>query len=253
MKGLVVREIQHRKQLEEANIRLFQAEKLASIGELASGVAHEINNPLASILMNTQMVYRKVSRGMDDSDRERCLRQLERIEESSERCRRIVANLLDYARQTEPETKPIDINGAIESILPLIEYQFSIQGTEIIREYDSSLPPVMGDVSQLKQVFMNIITNANQAMPDGGHLWIRTRTENNQVMIEFEDTGCGIPEENLTKIFDPFFTTKGVGKGTGLGLSVSYGIIQRHHGRIEVESEVGKGSKFTVVLPAGNG
>jgi len=222
---------------------LMRSEKLASIGRLAAGVAHEINNPLTGILTFSHLLLKKKSQ--DDPEREK----LETIAQEATRCRSIVKGLLDFARQTAPEKKFADLNEVITYLLSLVEGHASFHNIKIIRELASPLPEVKVDVNQIQQVFMNIIINAQEAMPEGGNLTIKSSvTDDGFIEVKFTDTGCGIPEENIDKLFDPFFTTK-KDKGTGLGLAVSYGIIEAHQGNIEIQSQVGKGTTVTVRLP----
>lgn len=231
------------KELKAAQDRLVQSEKLASIGQLASGVAHEINNPIGVILSFAQVLVRKVP------PEDPFYKPLRSIEREALRCKAIVHNLLDFARRTTPSLKLLDINRVLDLTCELLIHQLDDQGTKLIKSYEPNLPPIMGDANQLQQVFTNIIMNAHQAMPDGGELRITSRQLGDEIQVLFADTGSGIPPENLKRIFDPFFTTKEVGQGTGLGLSVSYGIVQSHGGTIEVESKVGVGSVFVVRLP----
>ena len=230
----------------EAQTRLLQAEKMASLGRLAAGVAHEINNPLSGILMFASMVLEELPE--DDPHRE----DLQQIVKETLRCKEIVKSLLEFSRQSEIKIEPVDVNAIIEDELKFLEKQTIFAKVKIVKQLNPAIPKVRGNSGQLKQVFMNIMVNAADAMPDGGTLTIRTYASPDlkKVYVEFTDTGVGIPKENLNKIFDPFFTTKPVGKGTGLGLSTSYGIIKSHKGNIEVESEVGKGTTFRIELPA---
>ncbi|RLB00902.1 MAG: PAS domain-containing sensor histidine kinase, partial [Deltaproteobacteria bacterium] len=213
--------------------------------EMAAGVAHEINNPLGGILIYASLLMEEIP----PEDPKRA--DLERIVQEATRCKEIVKSLLEFARQSSPEMEPTDVNRAITDGLLFLENQATFHNIEIVKELDPSLPPVFGNAGQLKQVFMNIMINAADAMHGHGTLTIRTHPsqDGREVVIEFTDTGEGIPEEVLPRIFDPFFTTKEVGKGTGLGLSMSYGIVKEHGGRIEVETEVGKGTTFRVMLP----
>ena len=227
---------------ETTNEQLMKSEKLASIGRLAAGVAHEINNPLTGVLTFSNLLLKKKS--PDDPEREK----LETIVQETIRCRTIVKGLLDFARQTKPEKKFADLNEIIKYSLSLIERHASFQNIKIIREFAPSLPKMKVDTNQIQQVFMNIIINAQEAMPEGGTLTIKSSVENRFIEIKFMDTGSGIPEENINKIFDPFFTTK-KDKGTGLGLAVSYGIIERHQGNIEIQSKLGKGTTVIIRLP----
>ncbi len=231
------------RELRAAQEQLLQTEKLASIGQLAAGVAHEINNPVGVILGFSQGILKTLS--ADDPLK----KPLTIIEKESLHCKRIVQNLLDFAQRSRLTPHPTNINEVIDTSCELLEHQISLQNVELIKGYDSALPSIMADPNQLQQVFINIMLNAYQAMPDGGTLHITTRTTGSELQVIFADTGTGIPPENIQHIFDPFFTTKEVGEGTGLGLSVSYGIIKAHGGDIEVESEVGKGTTFTIKLP----
>ena len=230
-------------ELRAAQEQLLQSEKLASIGQLAAGVAHEINNPMGVILGFAQGILKTLSE--DDPLR----RPLTTIEKESLRCNRIVQNLLDFARHSEPTPHLTNINELINASCDLIEHQTSLQNVKLIKGYNSALPSIMADPNQLQQVFINIMLNAYQAMPDGGTLHIATRQVGSELQVIFTDTGVGIPPENVQNIFDPFFTTKEVGEGTGLGLSVSYGIVKAHGGDIEVESQAGKGTTFVIKLP----
>jgi signal transduction histidine kinase len=223
--------------------QLLQSEKLASIGQLAAGVAHEINNPMGVILGFAQGILKTLPE--DNPLR----KPLTTMEKESLRCKRIVQNLLDFARHSEPTPSPTNINELIDSFCDLVEHQTSLQNIKLVKGYDPALPSIMADPNQLQQVFINIMLNAYQAMPEGGTLHITTRTVGSELQVIFADTGTGIPPESIQNIFDPFFTTKEVGEGTGLGLSVSYGIVKAHGGDIEVESQVGKGTTFIIKLP----
>lgn len=231
------------KELQEAQTQLIQSEKLASIGQLAAGVAHEINNPLGVMLGFTQVMLKKLP-GKDPFRK-----PLISIEREGLRCKKIIQGLLDFSRRSTPTLQPLDLNESVEAACKLIEHQITIDNVKLIKGFAPNLPGIEGDTNQLQQVFVNLIINAYQAMPQGGDLRITTRTVGNQVQAIFADAGVGIRPEDLKHIFDPFFTTKEVGKGTGLGLSVSYGIIKSHGGRIEVDSQVGVGTRFVVSLP----
>ena len=230
---------------------LIQAEKLTSLGQLAASIAHEINNPLAGVLTYTKLLARKVSG--DTFEKEEALGYLAKMESEVSRCSRIIRNLLDFSRQTEPHFKLVDINQILEQVLAMVGHQAQIQKVEIVKEFSSSLPEVMADFDQLQQVFTNLTLNAIQAMSGGGKLTLRTSVANSQVEVDVQDTGCGISKENLSKLFTPFFTTKEKGKGVGLGLAVVQRIIERHKGRIQVQSEVGKGTTFSIYLRAHDG
>jgi PAS domain S-box-containing protein len=233
------------KKLQETHVQLVSSEKMASLGKLAAGIAHEINNPLGGILIYSSLMMEDLSEG--DSKRQ----DLARIVQEASRCKEIVKSLLEFARQTEPRMEPTDVNRAITDDLFFLENQALFHNIRIIKKLDPLLPFVRGNAGQLKQVFMNIVVNAAEAIHGSGTLTITTSKsqERNTVLIEFTDTGEGIPEENLTRIFDPFFTTKDVGRGTGLGLATSYGIVEGHGGKIGVKSQVGEGTTFTIELP----
>jgi len=238
------RKVEERTQeLRAAQEQLLQSEKLASIGQLAAGVAHEINNPMGVILGFSQGILKTLPE--DDPLK----KPLTTIERESLRCKRIVQNLLDFARRSEPTLHLININELIDASCDLVEHQTSLQNVKLVKSYDTALPSIMADPNQLQQVFINIILNAYQAMPDGGTLHITTKTVGSESQVIFADTGTGIPPESVQNVFDPFFTTKEVGEGTGLGLSVSYGIVKAHGGDIEVESQVGQGTVFVIKLP----
>jgi two-component system NtrC family sensor kinase len=164
------------------------------------------------------------------------------------RCSRIIRNLLDFSRQTEPTLRLVDVNQVIEQVLAMVGHQAQLQNVDVVRELSPSLPKVTADSDKLQQVFTNLTLNAIQAMSGGGRMTLRTSVTNSQVRIDVQDTGCGISEENLSRLFTPFFTTKEKGSGVGLGLAVVRGIIERHKGEIKVQSEVGKGTTFSVYL-----
>ncbi len=233
------------KKLQETHVQLISSEKMASLGKLAAGIAHEINNPLGGILIYSSLMIEDLK----EEDPKRG--DLARIVQEAGRCKEIVKSLLEFARQTEPKMEPTDINRAITDGLFFLENQALFHNIRIIKKLDPFLPFVKGNAGQLKQVFMNIIVNAAEAIHGSGTLTITTSPVANRksVLVEFTDTGEGIPEENLTRIFDPFFTTKDVGKGTGLGLATSYGIVEEHGGKIRVKSKVGEGTTFTIELP----
>lgn len=227
--------------------QIMKSERLATLGQLAAGVAHEINNPLGAVLMYTHLSLEEMQ--AEDP----CRKNIEKAVAEATRCKDIVRGLLDFARQTEPKVELSDVNEILERTLALVENQALFQNVNITRVFSPSLPKAMIDCSQIQQVFTNIILNGAEAIDGEGELTITTRMapDSESIEIEFIDTGCGIPQENLQKIFDPFFTTKEVGRGTGLGLAVSYGIIARHKGAIDVISEPGKGTTFIVRLPLG--
>jgi len=224
---------------------LVQSQRLASLGKLAAGIAHEINNPLGGILVLSSLVVEDLKD--DDPHRE----NLQEVIKQTMRCRDIVKGLLQFSRQEEGKTEYVRVNDILNNTLSLIEKQALFHNIEVIKNLDAELPYILGDNSQLQQVFINVILNAVQAMKEIGTLTINTSHDknNDMVVIEISDTGCGIPEEMIDRIFDPFFTTKEVGEGTGLGLSIAYGIVTKHHGRMRVKSKVGEGSTFTIKIP----
>lgn len=232
------------RELLEMQAHLVQSEKLASLGKLAAGIAHEINNPLGGILIYSHLLLEETPKESPQAE------NLRKIVKETTRCKDIVKGLLEFARPKEPEMAPVDINTVVDKALSIFERQALFQNIKIEKEY-GALPPIVVDSGQLQQVFANIIVNAAEAMAGNGVLTIRTSLDvrNECLRIEFADTGHGIAEEDLPRLFEPFFTTKEVGKGTGLGLAISYSIVQKHEGSIEVQSKPGKGSVFTVVLP----
>ena len=236
---------QREEQLELAARRqIGQSEKLASIGRLAAGVAHEINNPLTGVLTFAHLLREKAN--MTDQDKQ----DLDLIVHETTRAAEIVRGLLDFARERPAAKGLLDVNEVTRQTLRLIRSQKPVKQVVIVEDLSEGLPRVDADANQLQQVLINLSLNACEAMPSGGTLLISTLAEDGKVLVKFTDTGGGIKREHLDRIFDPFFSTKPIGKGTGLGLSVSYGIIQQHGGSIEVQSEEGKGSTFTIVLPA---
>jgi len=233
------------RRLQKTQIQLLQAEKMASLGKLAAGVAHQLNNPLGGITLYAQLMLEEYSL------EEAAQSDLQRILDDAERCRNTIRELLEFARQTRQEIRLNDLNHALSQTLFLLENQVLFHNIEIVKDLDTSLPKVPSDIQQLNHVFMNIILNAAEAMEGAGRLEIRTlrSRDGHDVIIQIADTGPGIPEEVLPHIFEPFFTTKEEGKGTGLGLSLAYGIIENHSGRIRVSSEMGKGTTFSIHLP----
>jgi signal transduction histidine kinase len=257
--------------LREAQAALVQSEKLASLGRLAAGVAHEINNPIAYVSNNLAVLRRDMQSALDalDAHRRGDVAEAARLEEEADlgyfrgafartcdktleglqRVRDIVRNLRDFARLDEAEFKEVDLNAALESTLEIVRHELRAKEVRLETAFEP-LPPVLCHPGKVNQVFLNLLVNAVQACQPGGTVTVRTHPDlNGGVVAEVRDDGCGIKPEHRPRLFEPFFTTKPVGQGTGLGLSVSFGIIRDHGGAIEVESEVGRGSTFRVRLP----
>jgi two-component system NtrC family sensor kinase len=237
----------------EAQQRLTQTEKLAAVGQLAAGIMHEINNPLATILACSEALVLRLAdlpageRGAQDE-------YLKIIDTEVQRCRRIVDGLLDFSRPKTSHKRPVDINGVIEQTLFLLKHHERFKWLTVKRDLGTGLPTLPADPERLIQCFMALMLNAMDAMNSRGVLTVRSLQNpdrSDELLIEFIDTGTGIPQDDLSKIFEPFFTTKPLGRGTGLGLSVAYGIVEEHRGRIVVESQMGVGSDFKVYLPVG--
>ncbi len=256
------------RELRDAQTQLVQTEKMASLGRLCASIAHEINNPLAGILTYAKLISRRLRASPPGSDEiAAALQQLAVVERETQRCTAIVRNLLDFARQREPAFADVDLLAVLDEAVALVANRMTLQGIEIVRDV-APVPPVRADAGQFRQAMVNLLINACEAMPDGGRLRVVARAVGvvdaasgarapdrerrgegaGCVEIQVIDHGQGIPPEHLSKIFDPFFTTKE--KGTGLGLSVVYGIVEKHGGRIAVESRVGEGTTMTVRLPA---
>ncbi len=231
--------------LQETQEQLVQTEKLASVGQLAAGVAHEINNPLGSVLLYAD-ILRKETPETEQQHRE----DLEMIIREATRCKTIVNDLLNFSRQNEVLAQDTDLNALLRDMAAEARKQDLYERVEIATELDPDLPLIQADPLQLHQVFLNLMVNAAEAMPDGGKLILRTAPGQvpGTVKVDIQDTGVGIPEENMKKLFTPFFTTKAIGRGTGLGLAIIYGIVKMHRGQIDVTSEVGKGTTFTISL-----
>jgi len=256
-----VQTLEHKVRERTEELRLAEAEvargeKLASIGQLAAGIAHELNNPLTGVLTFTSLMRKKTPEGSQDAE------DLDLVIRETRRCATIIRRLLDFAREKPPEKDRVDLNGLIEETVRFVERSAALQHVEITTRLDGDLPELYVDGDLIKQVLMNILVNAQQAIEGPGAIVVTSRlyaarrlpSYGNEplpvVEIAISDTGCGISKANLQRIFDPFFTSKEVGKGTGLGLSVSYGIVKAHGGEIEVESTVGEGTTFRVFLPA---
>ena len=231
--------------LEKTQEQLIQHEKLASIGQLAAGVAHEVNNPLGSIMLFAHLVLQNLSK--DDAS----AKDLKFIIEEANRCQKIVSGLVNFSRQGNLNLKPHSVNELLERVIQAVKNQPNFRNINILLNISPDIPEIHVDSEQIYQVFLNIIVNAADAMPQGGQLLISCGVDwdNQRVTISFKDSGIGIPEENIKKLFTPFFTTKQIGKGTGLGLAIAYGILKMHKGNIHVESEVGQYTCFTIELP----
>jgi PAS domain S-box-containing protein len=238
---LILDDITARVRLED---QLQHAEKMASVGLLAAGVAHEVNTPLAGISSYTQLLRGQ----LDEQDPRQQV--LEKIEKQSFRAAKIINGLLNFSRASGTEFDRVDVNKVRADVLALVEHPLDGSPIRVRRELAERLPAIRGNENRIQQVFFNLILNARDAMPSGGWLTLRTHADDETVVVEVSDTGHGIRREHLRRIYDPFFTTKGIGKGTGLGLSVSYGIVQEHGGAIFVESDPGHGTTFQVALPA---
>ena len=241
--------------LRQAEAETVRGEKLASVGLLAAGVAHELNNPLTGILTFSSLIRKKLPDGSPDAE------DLDLVIKETKRSAAIIRRLLDFAREKAPEKKFTDLNRLIEDTVRIVEKPAHLRDIRIELDLDRGLPPVWVDANMIEQVIMNMLVNAQQAIGEEGRITVRTRQDPHlkspeagvkpvpMAEISIIDTGCGIPESDMKRIFDPFFSSKEVGKGTGLGLSVSHGIVEAHGGLIEVESTVGKGSTFRVYLP----
>ena len=229
------------RQLRKVQARLIQRERLAALGELSAGVAHEINNPLHIISGHAQMLL--MDGGLDSEMEE----TLKIVEKQVERASRITNQLLNFSKRTEPEIVVLDINEALNNSFVLLKHQLAQESIKIVKQLHSEPVYLHADPAQLQQVFLNLITNASQSMPEGGTLIISTGVRDSDAEINFTDKGCGIPRKDLNRLFEPFFSTKE--KGAGLGLSIVYGIIQAHKGSIKVKSKVGEGTTFTIKLP----
>jgi two-component system NtrC family sensor kinase len=234
--------------LRAAQDQLVRSEKLSSLGKLSASIAHEINNPLAGILTFAKLIVRTLDQGVpDDATRKTLVKHLLLVQRETERCSAIVRNLLDFARDRPVALRELQVNAVVEEALQLIAHQIAIQGLTLEKDLQPT-PPVLADFGQLRQAVVNVTMNAVEAMGKRGTLTVRTRARaDGGVEIVISDTGPGIASEHLPHVFEPFFTTKE--KGTGLGLSVVYGILQRHQGQVEVQSELGRGTTFTFSLP----
>ncbi|VBB43217.1 conserved hypothetical protein [uncultured Desulfatiglans sp.] len=239
------------KRMNELNAQLVQSDKLAALGKMAAGVAHEINNPLAVILQKTGWMEDLLEEESfrDSANAEEFKNSIRKIEEHVERARKVVHNMLGYARRMEPRLEDVDVNETLRQTIALLENYARINNIEIAADFSPNLPIVASDQSQLQQVFLNLISNAIDAIGKEGRIEVKSRQLGSEIHVKVADNGPGMPEEIQKRVFDPFFTTKDTGKGTGLGLWVSYGIVEKLGGTIKLQSTVGKGSVFTVRLP----
>jgi two-component system NtrC family sensor kinase len=235
----------HIQKLTEKQEQLYHSQKLASLGKMAAGIAHELNSPLTVILNDSSLLLRDFPVGSTEKE------DLEVIVGEAKRCGEIIHNLLEFTRLVKPEKRLTNINDIVKESLELIKHLAVLNDIKITLDLAGKLPQVKIDGNQIKQVFLDIMSNAIQAMPDGGNLTITSNLsrESNLLEVSFSDTGCGISKDNINKIFQPFFTTKDAKSGTGLGLAICYEIVQKHDGKIEVTSTVGKSTTFFVKLP----
>ena len=238
-------EFRIKNELENTQIQLLQAEKMSSLGKLAAGVAHQLNNPLGGITLFAKLMQEEYD--LEEGAKE----DLRRILKDAKRCRDTVKELLEFTRQTRHLMRPNDVNQTISRTLFLLESQTLFQNIDIEVDLDASLPLVQSDIQQLNHLFMNIILNAAQAMEEKGKLTVKSSLmpDGNRVCIEISDTGPGIPEDILPHIFEQFFTTKEEGKGTGLGLSLAYSIVKNHGGNIMAKNKPGQGTTFIIEFP----
>jgi two-component system, NtrC family, sensor kinase len=238
------------KELEEHQEELLQSRKIAAIGTLTSGIAHELNNPINNIVLTAEALKEDFGQ-VNEAEAQGYIHD---ILVQAERASDIVKGLLDFSRSERPELEPVSILAVIDDTLKLVRNQLMLSGIQVEKEISPGVQPISGDRKSLQQVFLNLFINAIQAMPDGGQLIIRVWSgDHDQLHVDVKDTGLGIDPAHLPHIFDPFYTTKEVGRGTGLGLSVTYGIIEKHGGHIEVHSKKGEGAVFSIVLPIKKG
>ena len=243
--GKRIRDIRHAyEELKSLQNQLLQAEKMASIGLMASSVAHELDTPLATISGYCELLA-------EDIQDEKLLGQIKTISEQIVKCQKTIRNLLDFSRKSDCEKKSCDIHHLIRNTLSLLEHRIKIHKINLQETFDDRIPPVLADGNQIQQVILNLVNNAVDALPQGGNIFIETRMnpESRSIEIVFEDNGIGISDEDKKRIFTPFFTTKEPGKGTGLGLSICNNIISAHHGKIAMESRLGNGTRFIISLP----
>ncbi len=243
IRALNIFDVETRRKVEQQAREIVQSERLASLGKLAAGIAHEINNPLANASLGIQLARKKLGSSAEPAA---IGDKLAAVEKSIDRAAAIAQELLLFSRDRETEFGPVNINDVIQSAIDQLQYRLSAVRIE---QNLSAVPSVRGDRGKLRQVFINILSNAQEAMPEGGSIIIGSALRGDDVELTVSDTGAGIEPEILSRVFDPFFTTKEVGAGTGLGMYISYGIIKQHHGTIEITSQAGKGTTVTVKLP----
>lgn len=234
------------KELEEAHFEVLQAEKLATLGLLTDGIMHQLKGPLSGMLAYCEILRTEVKKN------DPLYEVVQAIEATAQQCKGITQRLLIFSSKPSDKGKPIEITKAIEGAL-LITHHLLKHNIELVKEYEEGLPPILGNLNELQQAFIDLILNAVDAMPDGGRLRVEAKRDGDMVMVRIADTGCGIPKENMGKIFTPFFSTKDKERATGLGLSTTYRIVKAHNGTIEVESTVNKGTTFTMRFPSKGG
>jgi signal transduction histidine kinase len=249
LKGALAELLTKTQELASMTQQLWQASKLATMGELSASVAHELNNPLATISLHTEMLLSELA--ADDPNR----RALLVIEQEVERMATLVSNLLLFSRRSHKQISTVDLRAELTNSLDFIQYHLRSNGIDVVKDFAADLSTIQADSQQLHQVFLNLITNASDAMPEGGTLTVRARVGaraggHETVVIEFTDTGTGVTTDDLPKLWEPFFTTKPEGKGTGLGLAICRRIVEEHYGTIEIETVAGKGTTVRIILPA---
>jgi len=243
IKALNIIDIETRRRIEQQTRFLVQTEKLSSLGQLAAGIAHEINNPLTNASLTIQTLKNRMKKHGEPQE---TIDKLDKVEKNIDRASVIAQELLQFSRQRETEFVPLDINSIVRSSLTLLEYKLT---NAVLHSNLEPVQEVMGDRGKLEQMFINILANSLEAMPSKGEIFIASSQKNGWAEICVSDTGTGIIKENLSRVFDPFFTTKELGSGTGLGLSICYGIIKQHHGHITISSIPGQGTTVTIKIP----